>query len=126
MKKSVERKLITTAILALILLFPVLAHSEDAPLFQVVAGADSLTNLESYKGGSITTITDALGAPSAAWFNPNDETLIDYIYVGQNKVLTFQVLKETKGVSEVLSDVRSSWENNGCLAYPKCPTRPAA
>ncbi len=109
-----------------IVALPINAFSEDAPLFQIVVGADAVANLESYEGGSITAITDTLGAPSAAWFNPSDETLIDYIYVGQSNVLTFQVLKETKAVSKVLSEARGSWENGGCHAYPKCPTNPAA
>lgn len=111
--------------IAIMLLIPSVVHSEDAPLFHVVAAADSVTDTETYVGGSVATATDALGAPSATWFNPTDQALIDYIYVGQSVVLTFQVSKEGKTVSHVLSEARSSWENGGCRAYPKCPTIPA-
>lgn len=125
--KNLKRKneIIVVAIAAITLLCPTLCFSEDAPLFQIVQAADSAENLESYVDGSITAVTGTLGAPSATWFNTKDESLIDYIYVGASVVLTFQVVKEGKMVSKVLSDSRSAWESGACLAYPECPVKVA-
>ncbi|GEM_PF-7126978 len=116
---------VITVIIAFVTLTPAIGFSEEPPLFQIVASADSISDTKPFVGGAINVVTDQLGAPSAAWFNTKDDTLIDYIYVGTSKVLTFQVAKEGKIIGKVLSDPRSSWENGACRAYPKCPTRPA-
>ncbi|MBI4431417.1 MAG: hypothetical protein HY587_06870 [Candidatus Omnitrophica bacterium] len=116
---------IIVMIIAIHVLTPMNGYSEDAPLFHVVASADSFADAASYEGKPVTAVTDVLGAPSAAWFDPNDATLINYIYVGESTVHTFKVSKETKAVSAVLREPRSSWESGACLSYPKCPHHPA-
>ena len=109
---------------ALILTLPASYLLADE-LFQVVAAVDSAADVQSFQDKPISMVTDALGAPSAAWFNPTDETLIDYSYVGQSTVLTFHVLKDGKNIQEVESDSRSGWENGGCMTYPECPKKAA-
>lgn len=98
------------------------AFAEDAPRFHINTVIDAVSDLKGYAGGSITAVTGEFGPPSAAWFNPGNAAEIDYIYIGDSKVVTFHVAKEGKMVNKAVSADRSAWESRTCRSYPDCPS----
>ena len=120
-RKNITVKILSVFVLILGICSYKNSFGVEPPKFQIIAAADSTANIESYVDSSISSATGTLGAPSAAWFNPKDDTLIDYIYVGNNIVHTFHVLKEGKNVKSVESKPRAEWETGVCPKYKECP-----
>ena len=114
-----NQAILMAAILALTgeLAFQPIGFAKD---FHINAQSDSLSDKEAkqYIGSSIGSVTQVLGSPSMVRNNRGDETKIDYIYIGNGKVYTFEVLKEGKEVTGYKKDSRGSWEGGVYPAYP--------
>ncbi|MBI3999248.1 MAG: hypothetical protein HY351_01410 [Candidatus Omnitrophica bacterium] len=89
--------------------------------FHINPQADTLSDTEAkaYVGGSIGGVTGALESPSMVRDNLSDTSKIDYIYIGNNQVYTFEVLKaEGKEVTGYQKHSRSTWESGVYPSYP--------
>ena len=98
-----------------ILLCPVMVFA-----FHINPASDALTSeqAQSYVEKPVSTVTGALGAPSLVRKNVTDANSIDYIFIGNNQVFTFQVKIEGKVVTAYTQDARVAWESAIYPVYP--------
>ena len=118
--RAMQTRALVPAIFVLALAAAPAAFAED---FHINDKADTLSaqDAQGYVGGSVAAVTNNLGSPSMVRFSQSDPNgKIDYIYIGNAYVYTFEAAKELgKQVVAYYRDGRSQWENGVYPGYPK-------
>ena len=89
--------------------------------FHINPAADGLSSKEAknYVGGSVAGVTGSLGSPSMVRDDLANPSLMHYIYIGNGKVCTFMVSKESgKPVTDAKVYSRGEWEGSVYPGYP--------